>query len=409
MLVCTIELMNGKAVILRQGVEKVVEHEDVLALAKYFGRFGELFVVDIDASVGNGNNESTIAQLCKAAQCRVGGGIKTVAKAAKLLSYGARRLVIGTAADEKFLSLLPKDKVIVAIDSKDGLVASKAWTRTVSSTPVEYIRRFNSYCSGFLYTKVENAGMLNGVDFDTVRMLREATPLELTVAGGISSVDEIVKLQKMNISPQLGLGIYVGKISLPDAFTACVDFEKRFGYIPTIVQDIDSKQVLGLCYSNKDSLLQALSTAKGAYFNREENKIFVKGATAGNTQELLNARYDCDQDCLLFKVKQKGNFCHLGRYSCFETKDNSLLESFNKIAEDIRLMPDNSDVTRLLRNDLELKKIIMQKAFEVVNADRTGGVAKESSDLLYYILIFLAKENVQPSAILDFLSARDLY
>lgn len=409
MLVCTIELMNGKAVQLRQGLEKVIEREDVISLARYFGRFGEVCVVDIDAAVGNGNNEALIAQLCRVAQCRVGGGIKTLEKAKRLLSYGARRLVIGTAADEKLLSKLPKDKVIVAIDSKDGFVVSNAWTRTLSATPVEYIRRFNGYCSGFLYTSVEKAGMLDGVDFETARTLRASTPLDLTVAGGISSIEEISKLQKMNISPQLGMGIYTGKISLPDAFTSCIDFEKRFGYIPTIVQDADTRQVLSLCYSSKESLLQALNTAKGTYFNREEKKITVKGEGTGNIQELVTALYDCDMDSILFKVRQKGNACHLGRYSCFETKENSLNDLFNKIIENKRLMPDNAETTRLFQDGFELKRLIMQKAFDVVNFEKTRGLPAESSELLYYILIALAQENLLPVDVLSCLSSRNIY
>lgn len=407
MLVCTIELMNGKAVQLRKGLEKVIERDDVLSLARYFSRFGELCIIDIDAAVGNGNNEALIQQLCRIAQCRVGGGIKTVEQAKRILGYGAKRVVIGTAADEKFLSNLPKDKVIVAIDSKDGFVVSKAWTRTISATPVEYIRRFRSFCSGFLYTNVEKAGMLEGVDFETVQTLKSSTALDLTVAGGISSIDEITKLQKMNVSPQLGMGIYTGQISLPDAFAVCIDFEKRFGYIPTIVQDADTKQVLSLCYSSKDSLLQALNTAKGTYFNREEKKITVKGEGTGNIQELVTARYDCDMDSILFKVRQKGNACHLGQYSCFETKENSLNDVFNKIIENKRLMPDNAEATAFFQNDFELKKVIMQKAFDVVNFEKSNGLTKEASELLYYILILLAKENLQPSDVLNYLASRN--
>ncbi len=68
---------------------------------------------------------------------------------------GAKKIIIGTAANEDFLSKLPKDRVLVAIDTKDGKVATHGWTRTTEATPLDFVRRFNNLCSGFLYTIVE--------------------------------------------------------------------------------------------------------------------------------------------------------------------------------------------------------------------------------------------------------------
>lgn len=406
MIIPSIDLMDGKAVQLRQGAEKVLEREDVLELAKYYGRFGEIAVIDLDAAMGNGNNEELIAKICKIASCRVGGGIRDVDKAKKMLALGAKKIIIGTAANEEFLGKLPKDKVLVAIDSKDGKVATHGWTKSIDATPLDFVKRFNNLCSGYLYTIVEKEGMMGGTDIEAIKAIRSATTKELVAAGGISTVDEIVELQKLNVSTQLGMCIYTGKVSLEDAFVKCLDFEKRFGYLPTIVQDYDSKQVLTLAYSSPESVLQALKTGKGTYFSRSRKEIWVKGETSGNTQELVSARFDCDKDALLFFVRQKGNACHLGRYSCFGDKEFSVGELYNLLLDRKRLMPDNSFTTKLFKDDFFLKRKIMEEAFESVNFEQGDGLEWEAADLAYFMLTFMAKHDITPQDILNNLASR---
>ena len=406
MIIPSIDLMNGKAVQLKQGVEKVLERSDVLELAKYYGRFGEIAVIDLDAAVGNGNNEEVISQICKIASCRVGGGIRDVDKAKRMLAMGAKKIIIGTAANEELLSKLPADRVLVAIDTKDGKVATHGWTKTADATPLDFVRRFNNLCSGFLYTIVEKEGMMGGTDIEAIKEIRSATTKELVAAGGISSVEEIVQLQKMNVSTQLGMCIYTGKVQLEEAFVKCLDFEKRFGYLPTIVQDYDTKQVLTLAYSSPESVLQALKTGKGTYFSRSRKQIWVKGETSGNTQELVTARFDCDMDALLFIVKQKGNACHLGKYSCFGDKEFSINELYNLLIDRKRVLPDNSFTTKLFKDEFYLKRKIMEEAFESVNFEKGDGLEWEAADLTYFMLTFMAMHNVTPQDVLNNLASR---
>ncbi|MCR5260992.1 MAG: bifunctional phosphoribosyl-AMP cyclohydrolase/phosphoribosyl-ATP diphosphatase HisIE [Candidatus Gastranaerophilales bacterium] len=406
MIIPSIDLMNGKAVQLRQGKEKVLEREDVEALAKEFGKYGEIAVIDLDAAMGKGDNEETIAKICKIAKCRVGGGIRTQEKAKKMLALGAKKIIIGTAASEEFLSKLPKDKVLLAIDAKNGKISQKGWSEEIDRTPADFVKRFDDLCSGYLYTIVENEGMMQGTKIDEIQKIREMTKHELVAAGGISTVDEIVKLQKMNVSTQLGMSIYTGAVDLKEAFTACMDFEKQNGLIPTIVQDIDTKQVLMLAYSNKESLKKTFESGLATYFSRSRNELWTKGLTSGNTQEFVTARFDCDMDSLLFKVRQKGNACHLDRYSCFEEKDFCIDDLYKLLLDRKEKLPENSFTTKLFKNEFYLQRKIMEEAFESVNFAKGDGLEWEASDLTYFMLTFMAMHGVTPQDIINNLASR---
>lgn len=410
MIIPSIDLMNGKAVQLKQGKEseKVLERDDVLELAKYYSKFGDVAVIDLDSAFNNGkNNEDLIKELCKIAPCRVGGGIRTVEKAQRIISYGAKKIIIGTAASEEFLVQLPKDKVIVAIDTKNGKITTEGWTKELDKTPADYIKHFDDLCSGYLYTIVEKEGMMQGCDLPLIEEVRKATKKDLTAAGGISSIDEIVKLNRMNVSTQLGMSIYTGAVKLEDSFIACLDFGGKCGdLIPTIVQDVVTKQVLMLAYSNSDSLRKTFETGLATYFSRSRNELWTKGMTSGNTQEFQTVCFDCDQDALLFKVKQKGNACHLDSFSCFEGKEFSLASLYEVLRSRKKLMPENSFTTKLFKDPFLLKRKIMEEAFEVVNFEEGDGLQWEAADLTYFLMTFLVANNVELKELVDTLASR---
>lgn len=407
MIIPSIDLMDNKAVQLRQGKEKVLEREDVLELAKYYARFGEIAVIDLDAAMNTGkDNEELIAKICKIAPCRVGGGIRDKKKAKKMLALGAKKIIIGTAANEEFLSQLPKDKVLVAIDSKGGNITLEGWQKDTDIKTEEFVKRFENYCSGFLYTIVEKEGMLGGTCLESFRKIRKITKKPIVAAGGITSIDEIVELEKMNISSQLGMSIYTGKIDLVDAFVSLIDFEKCGGLVPTVVQDVKTRQVLMLAYSNKDSLEKSLREGCATYFSRSRNELWTKGATSGNTQELLQTRFDCDGDTILFKVNQNGNACHLDRFTCFEDRDFCINELYDLILDRKEKLPKGSYTTKLFNNEFYLKRKIMEEAFESVNPEFGDGLSWEAADLMYHLLVFMASKGVTFDDVINNLSSR---
>lgn len=109
-----------------------------------------------------------------------------------------------------------------------------------------------------------------------------------------------------------------------------IDFEKSGGLLPVIAQDAGSGEVLMLAYMNEEAFKKTLETGKATYYSRSRKKLWVKGESSGNEQEVVEVRLDCDGDTLLLKINQKGGAaCHTGHRSCFHRrfKENGGLET----------------------------------------------------------------------------------
>lgn len=94
------------------------------------------------------------------------------------------------------------------------------------------------------------------------------------------------------------------------------------GLVPVVVQEIDGGKVLMLAWANAEALELTLSTGRGTYWSRSRGEIWVKGATSGNTQQVVKVSLDCDGDAVLYQVHQTGPACHTGTLSCFDERGN---------------------------------------------------------------------------------------
>src|SRR3989338_953169 len=393
MIIPSIDLMNGKAVQLRQGKEKVLERKNVLGLAKEFSKYGEVAVIDLDAAMGKGSNLGLIKKICRIADCRVGGGIRTIEKANELLHAGAKKIIIGTKATPEFLKQIPKDRIIAAVDTKDGYVVTKGWTNKTKEKPEELIKKLEPYCSGFLFTNVDKEGLMQGLDFSIVRKLRKLTKNSLTVAGGISSIADIKKLEVLGTDSQLGMALYTKTIKLDEAFVSILNFNKNNGLMPTITQD-DKGQVLMLAFSNKESLSRTFKTGKATYYSRSRKKLWKKGETSGNYQEILRVKYDCDKDALLFIVKQENVACHTGKYSCFGDKEFSFDELYDVISSRIINPKKGSYTSKLAADEKKIKEKIREECMEILDYKDKDNLVWEISDILYFIFVLMAKKGI---------------
>lgn len=393
MIIASIDLMNGKAVQLKQGKEKVLEREDVLDLALEFRKYGEIAVIDLDAAFSNGNNLELIKKICKIADCRVGGGIRTVEKANEILQAGAKKIIIGTKATVNFLQKLPKERVVVALDSKDGYIVNKGWGVKTRKTPKDMIKILEPYCSGFLFTDVNKEGLMKGIDFSKIKRVKEATKNKLTVAGGITSLSEINWLENLGIDSQLGMALYTKKIDLAEAFISLLDFSKNTGLIPTIVQD-EENQVLMLAFSNEESLIKTFKESRATYYSRSRKRLWTKGETSGNYQEILKVRYDCDRDTLLFTVKQKNVACHYDQYSCFDEKKFGFEDLYKVIVDRIKNPKEKSYTSKIALSENKIKQKIKEECLEILEYKDKNNLIWEISDMIYFIFVLMAKNGI---------------
>jgi len=221
-----IDLMGGKVVQLVQGKTKALEAESPDAMLRLFAPFPEIQVIDLDAAMGSGENAQLVEAIAAKAVCRIGGGVRTPARARRLVDQGAHRVIVGTSAFtadginapllSEIAAAITPDRVIVALDSRDGRIVVKGWTEATSFTAEDVVSQLEPYCSGFLCTYVDKEGTMQGTDLDWFRRLRAATSHEITAAGGVATLDEVKALQAMQVHVALGMAIYTGRIALAD-------------------------------------------------------------------------------------------------------------------------------------------------------------------------------------------------
>jgi phosphoribosylformimino-5-aminoimidazole carboxamide ribotide isomerase len=226
MILPCIDLMDGKVVQLVQGREKALEADSPEEMLRRFAAFPEIQVIDLDAAMGRGSNDELVRMLASKAAIRAGGGVRTVERAQALVAQGARKVIVGTAAftqngvNEDFLTsirdAIGRERLLVALDSKGGHIVVKGWRESTNLTAEEVLSRLEGFCSGFLCTYVDKEGMMQGTDLDWFRRLRDATTLELTAAGGITTLEEVRALAAMGVHAALGMAIYTGRLHLED-------------------------------------------------------------------------------------------------------------------------------------------------------------------------------------------------
>ena len=224
MLIPSIDLQNGRIVQLVQGERLAIETTDPEPWIARFSRFPRVQLIDLDAAKGAGNNAAMVAMICGRLPCRVGGGIRTVERAIDVLAGGAQAVIVSSslfrdgAVDLEFARSLAEaigpERMIAAVDSRGGHVAIHGWKTILPVTAVDAVRALEPFCGEFLYTHVDTEGLMQGTDMEAILGVRRATGRRVTAAGGITTREEIARLDAEGVDAVVGMAIYTGLLPL---------------------------------------------------------------------------------------------------------------------------------------------------------------------------------------------------
>ncbi|KAG6008757.1 imidazoleglycerol-phosphate dehydratase [Claviceps maximensis] len=282
-----------------------------------------------------------------------------------LLDRGARKVFVTPEALSRYADF--GDRVLPAV-SKPDLSAASAHGLLVSS---------------FDLTSPESQKLIEAAQLNKPRNLYlrpvDGTPLD-------QFVEAAKKAHAIPILPSTGLTTdksVADKLLLSELIASYWKSDRPDGLIPTVVTD-EAGVALGLAYTSTESILEAVKTQTGVYQSRKRG-LWIKGATSGDTQELVRVALDCDNDTLKFVVKQKGRFCHLQQFGCFGNLSG--IPALEKtLLSRKQSAPEGSYTARLFSDEKLLRAKIMEEAEELCDAKTPQEVAFEAADLIYFAL-----------------------
>ena len=226
MLIPSIDLQGGRIVQLVQGERLAVESAAIDDWIERFRGWPKVQLIDLDAAKGAGENRDLVARICAELPCRVGGGIRTIERARAVLALGATHVIFGSAlfdggaVDTALASgleqTLGRDRLIAAVDSREGHVVIHGWRTRLALTAVDAVRQLEPFAGAFLYTHVDKEGLMEGTDFAAIEAVRSATTRPIIAAGGITTMDEVERLDRLGVDAVVGMALYTGRLRLPN-------------------------------------------------------------------------------------------------------------------------------------------------------------------------------------------------
>ena len=261
-------------------------------------------------------------------------------------------------------------------------------------------------------------GELDGIGTNRLLKCQELTDANLemlagSTPGGTVQIEpendltpqQLAQLHRANIDCLIDpLGLETDQY-FAESLSLMLGTDRTDGLWPTIITD-ELGTALGLAYSNRESLLQAIQTRSGVYWSRSRNELWVKGKSSGATQELLQITLDCDSDCLRFTVRQElPGFCHRETYTCFGAERN-IQAVIARLHDRIHGADENSFTKKLANDANMLETKLLEEATELSDANSPEEIAWEAADVLYFSLVKLVNSGVSLNEVYGELARR---
>ncbi len=222
-----IDIIDGKCVRLTKGIadDKTTYQYSPLDMAKTYqdAGFNTIHVVDLDATLGKGNNNQVLSQIRRKIDINieVAGGIRTKEAIIEKINEGFNTIVIGTFAIKNIDDVLNFDdtlieKLSIALDIKDNQIASHGWQKTTDQSLEYIVEKYNNRpIHSYFVTDVANDGMLSGLNMETFNSIKKLTDKHITIGGGVKDLNDI-ELSRSNgfNNVVVGKAIYENKISI---------------------------------------------------------------------------------------------------------------------------------------------------------------------------------------------------
>ncbi|MBY8987283.1 MAG: bifunctional phosphoribosyl-AMP cyclohydrolase/phosphoribosyl-ATP diphosphatase HisIE [Candidatus Lokiarchaeota archaeon] len=355
--------------------------------------------------LSNFTSYQRLKEICSVAECNLMMNSPKFETIKSVLQMGVKKIIIPEKDVIDIGQRISKTIIIAKITLQKKILLDNNLINLKDGLKAIF-DRVNPYCSELLIDYDEDLDINESTVLTVLDSLSDFNNYPLIFLDSDNKLTKI--LEKKGANPLISSKDLYEEKELIRTLTSVINFKKQEGLVPTIVQD-EHNQILMLAFSSQESLKQALVQKKGIYYSRSRNSIWIKGETSGNYQSLCKARYDCDQDTLLFIVRQEGVACHLQRYSCFGNKTFKLSDLYEIIQDRILNPAANSYTSKISIDERLIIEKIREESNEVINYTNEENLVWEIADLLYFIMVLMAKKEIKLQDILNELWSRRNY